>query len=227
MISLESLVHAIQVAVDAASDAVMNKNLGLIDTFFVDADEAQDATESARAAIGKAGPASDAQAAAAAAREAANAAIEAVAAVRALTSGDQPGNHGGDDTQDGQERRVLKPRMVLMQFPNDTPDGPVIHTVHVPLISLVPLPQHQISELKFTTLLDLSIVQDKVVVGFPSAGLVGDVGGNAETGFGDGKNASPKGTSRVEVTITATATPKGFVQVIEGYNRALRAQIPN
>jgi hypothetical protein len=227
MIPLDDLVHAIQVAVHAASDAVMSKNLDLIDQFFVEADEAQDTAAAATKADSDGE--SDAQAAAAAAREAARAVTEAVAALRAHAAGDQSANDKTVHAEDGGKQPVLKPRMVLMQFPNESAQGPAIHTVYVPLISLVPMPQHQISELKFTTELDLSIVNEKLMVSFPSGGTPeAAVGNGGSDGKTKGNSGEPgQGTSRVEVTITNTPTPKGIAQVVEGYNRSLRAQIPN
>lgn len=116
-----------------------------------------------------------------------------------------------------------KPRTIVLQYPVETKDGPKIHDVHVPLLTLVPVTMPQVSELRFSTDLELTLDEeapDNVRVSFP-------------------KKTKPKGflkqqeddgepsKANLEIVINASNATDGLQKIIEGYEKALRAQIPN
>lgn len=113
---------------------------------------------------------------------------------------------------------VCKPKMVPMEFPTRTPDGIEKVIANVPMITLAPINTSRIQEVTVTTHLDvLSNSDDTLSVAFKSnkkrAGLFG---GTDE----DSANTS------IEIKLTGRETPEGLKQIIEGYERALRAQLP-
>ena len=107
-----------------------------------------------------------------------------------------------------------RPKMVAMEFPTRTAAGIETVQVDVPLIVLSPITTQQVTRTTFTT--DLEIATDgsgDLQVSFPPPGATPDLG--AQTG-----------NARVEIVIEAGETPEGLRQVIEGYERTLRAQLP-
>ena len=111
---------------------------------------------------------------------------------------------------------ALEARTVILKYPQTTESGVKMIDVKVPLITLVPVSGSEIEELKFA--LDLNILQ---------------VGDNLEVSFGempDTKRRKDENKSssvaHLEMTIKPTKTTEGLKKLIEGYERALRAQIP-
>lgn len=110
----------------------------------------------------------------------------------------------------------LEARTVILKYPQTTDSGVEMIDVKVPLITLVPVIGSKIEELKFAT--DLNILQ---------------VGDNLEVGFGEisenqkrRKNDTKPTVAHLEMTVKPTETTEGLKRLIEGYERALRAQIP-
>ena len=110
-----------------------------------------------------------------------------------------------------------KPKMVSMEFPKRTPNGVEITIVDVPLIVLSPISTPKVTQAKFTA--DLQISSDKdgnIEIEFPKN----------NHSFFDRNGGEHKGNTQIEITIDASEAPDGLQKVIEGYERALRAQIP-
>jgi len=112
----------------------------------------------------------------------------------------------------------LTPRAVEMKFPKMTADGPQEHEVYVPLISLAPVSNMQMSELEID--MDMEIIEKdgEIVVGFPH---------HKNTLLGDGKVVTPKPNAKVKIKITPGHHVNGVTSIIEGYDKALRAQLPS
>ncbi len=243
MIDLGEFIHTIHVATASAAEALMSKNLELLESFFEDVTEAVDVDEVTRMAAAGTSDTNGAvnpKATAEAIKKSADLLAEANKAVikeggPGNGPGDNDGNTGGDDKGGNDDAnnddannnaklksRLLKPKMVALQYPLTTKDGPRVHVVHVPLISLVPISQVQLADLKFTTELDIGLSGDTLLVSFPKA--------ESEKGAGAGKNSdkSELKTSRasLEVAINSTTTPAGLKHLVDGFERALRAQIP-
>ena len=123
-------------------------------------------------------------------------------------------------TVDDDDIPVLKPRMVAMQYPTLTKEGPTVQKVNVPLIILIPLSQVELKEMHFSTELDLSVSGDALQVSFPKQTLKSQELREERAKSGNG------GKAHLEVKICAMETPDGLKYIVDGYERALRAQVP-
>ncbi len=167
MINLEEFVQSIHIATAAAGEALIQKNLDLIDRFFDEVDEEE--AGHAIAHMASAGR-SDAQ-------------VESDAY--------SPLSRKRSSSQSRQS-----------------------------LISLVPLSQVQLKEMNFSTELELSVNGDALQVSFPKRTL------KSQEMAEEGANMGNGGKAKLEVKICATETPDGLKYIVDGYERALRAQVP-
>ncbi|MDD1781669.1 DUF2589 domain-containing protein [Enterovibrio sp. ZSDZ35] len=124
---------------------------------------------------------------------------------------------GGTETPDGTERTAYRPKYVTIEYPTDTSDGIKSLAVDVPLLTLVPVASPRVSEVKFKTNLEVNVNESNALE-------VSFTGNNSSGLFKSGKN--PNHMAELEITINADEPPEGLRKLIEGYDRALRAQIP-
>ena len=112
--------------------------------------------------------------------------------------------------------------MVHLQFPKMTASGPIEHCVSVPLLTLSPIPSLQIGDVQVE--LDLEMLEDNgvLMVGFPKRE-------KGDTSLGPVSNEPKKGGSNAKITINIKSHEgtQGTSALIEGYNKVLRAQLPN
>lgn len=118
-----------------------------------------------------------------------------------------------------------KPRMITIQYPVETARGPEIQDVYVPLLTLMPIAMPQLSELKFSTDLELALDDDapnNIRVSFPAKQK------NKPFLKQNKQNEPPdeKAKAKLEVVINSENVSDGLQKIIEGYEKALRAQIP-
>lgn len=114
----------------------------------------------------------------------------------------------------------MRPKMVAISYPKETIDEPASHNVLVPLIALTPMSMATLSKLTFRT--DLDIYQNDngdLNISFPEGQL-----NNMEAKSSD--TISRTSTATLEITLDGTPPTQGMTKLIEGYERALRAQIP-
>ena len=123
------------------------------------------------------------------------------------------GHEKGDDPSGTEE---LTPRMVDLKYPIITADGPKEHTVSVPLLSVVPVSRIEVADVQIEMDLEILSDDDELIVGFPQ---------KEKTIFGD-KVVAPKPNAKVIINVKASERPAGVSSIIEGYDKALRAQIP-
>lgn len=109
----------------------------------------------------------------------------------------------------------LVPKTVAIQYPEITTSGVDMKMVQVPIIALVPVVQTQISEIKVRTNMQIHAKGNKLKVSFDSS-----------TAQNDKKNPETGTQTTLEMTITPNNGPEGLQQIIKGYERVLRAQIP-
>ncbi|SHO58655.1 DUF2589 domain-containing protein [Vibrio quintilis] len=123
---------------------------------------------------------------------------------------------------DDQTPPALRPKTCAMQFPGRSAEGVETVTVKVPLLALVPISSPRITEVKFSADLEISTDKDdKLMVSFPSPKK------NSLLTAKSPANTTPKqGNAQVEITLTGHEPPEGLKKLIEGYERALRSQIP-
>lgn len=213
MIDFSSLVSAIHGSVQTAANMLARENQESLLRYFVDPGEPVDARKILQDALRDATAASSAGSPEEVIRLL-NAALQSVTAAN-----DAP-------------RTALQPKTVAIDYPMMTSNGPTVHTVHVPLITLVPFVATQVSKLVFKTNLELQASSEgKLQVSFPSSGSSGAPPPSRGEEHGE---PSPKGegtpagtlSASLEIVVEATPPPDGLRKLIEGYERALRAQIP-
>ncbi|CAM3928762.1 hypothetical protein VA7868_00458 [Vibrio aerogenes CECT 7868] len=117
---------------------------------------------------------------------------------------------------------TLRPKTCAMQFPGRSADGVETVTVKVPLLALVPVSSPRITEVKFSAELEISTDHDdKLIVSFPQAKK-----GNLLSSKSPVHTPPKSGNAHIEITLTGHEPPDGLKKLIEGYERALRSQIP-
>ena len=123
------------------------------------------------------------------------------------------------------------PKMVAFEYPVMKPEsvkGPETHRVFVPLISIAPPATYYIDEVKVRLQIEMHIDED----GEESFVLVAPTGSakTARKGDLDAVEESPlhdlEIPSFVEVVVRRGERAAGITQIVEGYDRALRAEIP-
>lgn len=206
MLSLKELVEAVNLAALGAADAVRIKNLEIIEDFFEPDDEPDPSKAAAIAALD----------AAAESMEPGQERDSVRQARERLVSGSLDGT---SDTDMG-SGTAMRPRMVAISYPKETSEGPGSHLVYVPLVTLTPMTTASLSNITFRTDLELSQTEDgDLEIAFPC------------TGSYSGEKREPGGGARgaaasLEISLDAAAPSQGLQKLIEGYERALRAQIP-
>ncbi len=123
-----------------------------------------------------------------------------------------------DDEADGPVQETLRPRCVTMEYPTETADGIRTLSVSVPLVAMVPIVNSRIEEVIFRSALDVQ--QDEkgeVTVSF--------VPQPSKSGLFR-RDSTHATSTEIEIRIRGDETPDGLRKIVEGYTRALRAQIP-
>ena len=110
-------------------------------------------------------------------------------------------------------------KTVTINYPTVTPKGKTDKIkIEVPLITIVPISTATISELKFTTNLDMAIEKDELMVSFSKQSFI-------EKGLGI-NTSKKKASALLELVIKPQDQTEGLSKLIEGYEKSLRAQIP-
>lgn len=118
----------------------------------------------------------------------------------------------------------LRPKTVSMDFPTITAMGPEVHTVHVPLIAICPHVGTRISTLKFSAELEAGIDDTgSVQIAFPA---LKPMGSELPTDDSPTQGAEKRAPVTIEIVVESMPPPDGMKKIIEGYSRALRAQVP-
>jgi hypothetical protein len=108
----------------------------------------------------------------------------------------------------------LRAKTVALQFPELSEKGVVMRNVQVPLIALVPVSMTKVSEVKFRSNVEIEVENDNLMMNFRSRAPQGE--------------STPGMTSAsIEMTITPQESSEGLKNLIEGYEKALRSQIPS
>lgn len=113
---------------------------------------------------------------------------------------------------------VLRPRMVTMVYPKDTSKGVVEHHVQVPLLSLAPIANLQPEEINIEIDLEFLEQGDQLMIGFPQV---------KRNMLGRENIVQAKPNAKLTMRISTSSRPAGITAIIEGYDKSLRAQIPN
>ncbi len=194
---LNKLVSAIQKSVVSASELIQKRNLDLLEVYFEKAD-GTDVKAQLRDALS-----------ASISGEGPHKAKELVDKVMDSISSDIV-NAYNNSTES------LVPKTVTIQYPKMTTKGPDQHMVTVPLIALVPINLIQLSCLTLKTELEVVESGDELEISFP-----------VKTSEQDEPLSSRPGIATLEITIDKSTPPNGLQKLVEGYEKALRAQLPN
>lgn len=116
------------------------------------------------------------------------------------------------------DNAVLQPRMITLLYPKDTVKGVVEHKVLVPLISLAPVAYLQPEEINLEIDLEFLERDNELLIGFPQL---------KHNLLGKDKVVANQPNAKLSIRINAGNRPAGITAIIEGYDKSLRAQIPN
>lgn len=216
MIKLESFIQSIQAAIMSANDALMDKNLDVLDNFFEVIEDDEEFQENVNEALTVLNEVLDQDRTPG--RQRLTTIREALENVRdGINQGGSLSEAlTGDDIPD-----KLRPQMTTVQFPHKTADGVVMSDVRVPVITLVPLSMTQITEVKFRTDLEIQIEDDDLVVNFPSSNP------RVSDGAEEDLSVSSHSVGSLEITLAPHHGTEGLRKIVEGYEKALRAQLPH
>ncbi|NEN88127.1 MAG: DUF2589 domain-containing protein [Okeania sp. SIO3H1] len=217
MIKFDAFINAIHAAILSANDALVSKNLDVLDKFFEvteDNDEFKSTIDEALTAINNVlqarTPGTERLT-----RQKVTSMLESVQELKeALSKKSVP---EADIDQILPDK--LKPKMTTIQFPQKTDSGVVMCDVRVPLITLVPLSMTQISEVQFRTELEIQIENDELLVSFTSS--------QSETPDEIKNKSGGSSHATLQITLTPHHGTEGLRKIVEGYEKILRGQIPS
>lgn len=208
MISFKNFVDAIHDAILAANDSLMDKNEGILQKFFeqdgANPGELQDKLDKAL----KATRDTSKKETSVTREDYKNVSDALKEASDALAGGDP-------DSFDAKAPGKLKPRMVTVEYPFQTEDGVKFIDVKVPLITLSPITMSHIEKATLKANFEMEIVDDELKLNFT----------NRERAPLGKRNKTTRG--QLEITIAPTESPEGLLQLIEGYEKVLKSQIPH
>lgn len=208
MISFKAFINAIHDAILSANDSLMERNTGLLDKYFnIPEDEESvrktidEALEASKSIYSKKGEES---------QEEYKKVIKGLQYAKKAMSEDEA-------DENVKASGALSAKSVVIEYPHQTANGIEYTEVHVPLITLVPLSMSQIKEAKLTTEFELQLVDDEVQLNFDPGKSKGKMfGKKPDSTFG-----------RLEITISPHDSSEGLKRLVEGYEKALKAQIPH
>lgn len=222
MLEFSDLVHAIHDSVDAASQAVINKHHEYILQYFehpAQTEKLEDVLESARSDLAGS-PDADKK------REIASRLLHT------LQSASSPASPISS---------ALQPKRVAIDYPCVDENGPKLHTVHVPLLALAPISSIRLAKVRFSVNMHLVEGRDgRLLVDLSGSHPTPSPsqGQHASTPNSGDESAVPAGPSpddthrgwsgatTIHIELEGGAPPDGVKKLIEGFERALRAQIP-
>ncbi len=213
MIKLDQLVKVIHEAALSANQALMDENLKIIDQFFVESEfpasganssNEDEALNSVEKILRKQNPSSE----------------ELKAAMQSFIDAKKAHQNNTADKTPNEDpaTRILRPRSAVIQYPMPSENGMIMKDVLVPLITLIPVTLSEITEIKFKTNLEIQINEENSLdISFPNISTIRKSENN---------QGSDSGYSSLEITVRPSDTPEGLKIVIQGYDKALKAQIP-
>jgi len=113
--------------------------------------------------------------------------------------------------EDGKE--ILVPEEISIKYPHISDSGVEYIDVNVPLLTLAPLTCPTIDSVEFSTKFLLAVAEDQLKMEF----------------LKDSNNNSESQSNRVgnlKIVISPQDVPEGLKSLVEGYERALKLQIP-
>lgn len=199
MIRFQALMHTIQQSIHSAAQAVEAAGIKHIDKFFDKiVDEAAKDRELKSQALGEAIKQGDSN-----------------KANELLKELDKVPDSSGMASE---QTATYRPKMVAMAFPSQNADGVDSTIVNVPLITLSPISSPRIKDVKFSADLEVTADDsDELFVAFKTPQV---------TGGGESTVNKDTTNTHIEISLVGHEPPEGLQKIIEGYEKALRAQIP-
>jgi hypothetical protein len=198
MIRFQALMHAVQQSIHSAAQAVESAGFKHIDKFFdkVVNEDMQERREKSKE-LNEAMNSGDT--------------TRADSLLKEINALPEEGVKGSE------EDATYRPKMVAMAFPSQGENGVDSTIVNVPLITLCPISSPRIQSVNFSADLEVTADDtDELYVAFRAPQVSG------------GKDTITKDTTntRIEISLVGHEPPEGLQKIIEGYEKALRAQIP-
>ncbi len=131
------------------------------------------------------------------------------------------------DQEAEDEGKALVPRMINMEFPEVTETGPRIHVVRVPLICIAPPTNLYLSEFRARLKVDFGLEGGegaKIKLAPVKKSSPPPTVGGGQTPAHDGEIY--REAAEIEIVLRHADLPAGLADIVQGYDRALRAEIP-
>lgn len=116
-------------------------------------------------------------------------------------------DYSSSDTSNG-----LSAKSVVVEYPHVTDKGVETTKVNVPLITLVPLSMSQIEKAVLTSTFNMEVVNNDLQIDFVNK---------------DDPNNAGKNIGTLEITLAPHETAEGWQELVNGYEKALKAQLPH
>tara|TARA_R110000737_G_scaffold4387_3_gene14332 strand:- start:583 stop:1206 length:624 start_codon:yes stop_codon:yes gene_type:complete len=207
MIKFDQLVHAIHAAALAANQAVADENLKVINKYFESTTETKASDEFIDSAMQLTSELIEQQ----------SQDTSELGNLMQQFADCKSAEKRPSDSFDFQKSGSLRPRTVTLQCPEATPHGTRMRNMKVPLIALSPITLSEISEIKFKTELEIVSDSDGLNVNFAKKTKAKD-----KASMGDDKNT----ITSLEITIRPKDTSDGLKDLIQGYEKVIKAQMP-
>jgi len=213
MFSFKSFIQAIQGATLSANDALMSKNLEVLNQYFEKDDDdyeiqkkidnALDATNAVvnpETKINRQGLAEALKSI----QELKTTLNQHDAVEQALASGD------------------LRPKTVILNYPSSGQNGMIVNKeVHVPLITLIPISFSKVDEVRLKADLELNLVDDELQVG------LGKFSNRKKITESESDSSQQGSVGSVEIVLKPQEMSDGMQHVVDAYEKILKAQLPN
>ena len=108
---------------------------------------------------------------------------------------------------------TMTPESIILKFPHITEKGVEEINVNVPLLTLAPITCPTVDKVEFDTRFEMEFVDNELQLNFSK----------------DNKDTSETKSNRagqIKITVSPQEIPEGLKNVIEGYERILKSQIP-
>ncbi len=216
MFSLKSFLQAIQGAILAADDALKQKNLDVLNTYFEKDVDDQEIRKRIDQSLSSTEEVLNSDSTVS--RQALEGVMESLKELKGSLS--QP--DAIDQALAGED---LRPKTVILSYPSIDKDGSVKDKeVHVPLVTLVPVTFSKIEELRLKTYLELNVQDGEIQVGLGKFSNKGAADGETTQSGGTGNKSS---IGSIEIIIKPQQMSDGMQHVVDAYEKTLKAQLPH
>lgn len=214
MFSFKSFIEAIQGATLSANDALMSKNLEVLNQYFEKDDDdveihkkIDDALDATNAVVNPETKVS---------KQTLEQALRSIKDLKTTLN-----QH--DVVEQALASGDLRPKTVILNYPSTAQDGAIVNKeVHVPLVTLIPITFSKVDEVRLKADLELNLVDDELQVGL---GKFSNRKKGRDTEGDDSQQGGSVGN--VEIVLKPQEMSDGMQHVVDAYEKILKAQLPN